>query len=237
MNAEAQEAVLLKGSLFTLTVLQLLTTDLDKIASHLHVLTKQLPNFFQYTPIVIDLQHIASGTDIDLMAINQALRARYMIPVGVRNYDAGLHPAIIAAGLAMLPAEKATKTQPQQAVNLPKPKELQQELPYVPSKLVTQPVRSGQQIYAQGGDLIVLSSVSNGAELLADGHIHVYGNLRGRALAGINGDKNARIFCKHLEAELVSIAGFYRIKEDLPPTSYAMTQIYLEKEHLVIDEA
>ncbi len=83
------------------------------------------------------------------------------------------------------------------------------------SRVITEPVRSGQQIYVRGGDLIVLAPVSHGAELLADGHIHVYGPLRGRALAGVTGDQNAHIFCQSLEAELISIAGQYKISEDM----------------------
>lgn len=84
-----------------------------------------------------------------------------------------------------------------------------------PTKLVTTPVRGGVQIYAAGGDLIVLAPVSPGAELLADGNIHVYGPMRGRALAGVKGDTSARIFCQQLGAELVSIAGNYKVAEDL----------------------
>lgn len=83
------------------------------------------------------------------------------------------------------------------------------------SKIITTPVRSGQQVYAAGGDLIVMSSVSAGAEILADGNIHVYGALRGRALAGVRGDSKARIFCQSLEAELISIAGSFKLDEDL----------------------
>ena len=78
------------------------------------------------------------------------------------------------------------------------------------------PVRSGTQIYARGGDLIVTAAVSPGAEIMADGNIHVYGALRGRALAGVAGDIGARIFCTRLEAELVSIAGRYLVSEQLP---------------------
>ena len=84
-----------------------------------------------------------------------------------------------------------------------------------PTKMVTTPVRGGVQIYAAGGDLIVLAPVSPGAELLADGNIHVYGPMRGRALAGVKGDTSARIFCQQLAAELVSIAGNYKVAEDL----------------------
>ena len=92
-------------------------------------------------------------------------------------------------------------------------------------ELITQPIRSGQQIYVPGGDLIVMASVGHGAELLADGNIHVHGALRGRALAGVMGDKNAMIYCKSLEAELVSVAGQYRISEDLKDTGWKQSVI------------
>ncbi|MNP48468.1 Septum site-determining protein MinC [compost metagenome] len=95
-------------------------------------------------------------------------------------------------------------------------KQAEPALPTVrPTKLITTPVRGGVQIYAAGGDLIVLAPVSPGAELLADGNIHVYGPMRGRALAGVKGDTSARIFCQQLAAELVSIAGNYKVAEDL----------------------
>ena len=82
---------------------------------------------------------------------------------------------------------------------------------------MTEPVRSGTQIYARGADLVITAAVSPGAEIIADGNIHVYGALRGRALAGADGDVDARIFCSRLEAELVSIAGRYLVSEQLPP--------------------
>ncbi len=104
------------------------------------------------------------------------------------------------------------------------------------SLVVAQPVRSGRQIYAQGGDLIVLASISPGAELIADGHIHVYGSLRGRALAGIAGNTEARIFCRSLEAELVSIGGYWRVRDDIPEDLIGKpAQIHLEGEHVVIE--
>jgi septum site-determining protein MinC len=102
-------------------------------------------------------------------------------------------------------------------------------------KLITQPVRSGQQIYARGGDLVVCAPVSPGAELLADGHIHVYGPLRGRALSGVLGNVNAYIFCQSLEAELISVAGQYRISENLKDTCWKQpAKIYLQEGHLQI---
>ena len=217
-------AVSLKGSLFTLPVLQLLTTNIDEITYQLCKLAKQSPNFFQYTPVVIDLKLIK--TTLAFNELVKSVRDQKMIPVGVRGGDEEQQQAAQQAGLALLPPEKQAE---QRTTSTTQPLR-------TPSRLVTQPVRSGQQIVAKGGDLIVLGSVSHGAELLADGHIHIHGTLRGRALAGISGDGNARIFCKQLEAELVSIAGFYRLKTDLPasdPTT--MTHIYLSEEHLVID--
>lgn len=103
------------------------------------------------------------------------------------------------------------------------------------SHLITEPVRSGQQVYASGGDLIIMAPVSAGAEILADGNIHVYGALRGRALAGVKGDINARVFCQSLEAELISIAGNFKLDEDLQGTYWKKpAQIYLDNQSLCI---
>lgn len=103
------------------------------------------------------------------------------------------------------------------------------------TRVITEPVRSGQQIYARGGDLIVLAAVSQGAELLADGHIHVYGPLRGRALAGVTGDNHAHIFCMSLESELISVAGQYKISEDIATDAWQKSvDIFLEDGRLEI---
>lgn len=112
---------------------------------------------------------------------------------------------------AAKPAEKPADSKPEE----PKPAEAGPEAGAA-SVIVTEPVRSGQRIYADRGDLVVMAPVSSGAELIAHGNIHVYGPLRGRALAGVNGDKTARIFCQSLEAELVAIAGLYRTSDDMP---------------------
>jgi len=97
-------------------------------------------------------------------------------------------------------------------------------------------VRSGRQLYAHRGDLVIMAPVSHGAELLADGHIHVYGPLRGRALAGVTGDVNARIFCQSLDAELISVAGYWRVREDIDESLIGKpVQIRLEGERLLIE--
>ncbi len=103
------------------------------------------------------------------------------------------------------------------------------------TRLISQPVRSGTQIYARGADLIVTAAVSPGAEIMADGNIHVYGALRGRALAGAAGDAKARIFCSRFEAELVSIAGHYLVSEQMPAEERGLpVQIALVDDRLTI---
>ena len=148
------------------------------------------------------------------------------------------------AGMALL-AEHHTAAQPpinpEVKAEKPLPAEAKpkaSEPPYEKSRksrMILRPVRSGQQIYVPEGDLIVVAPVGAGSELLADGCIHVYGPLRGRALAGVNGDDTARIFCQSLEAELVAIAGHYQINEDLAPEwKKKVPQVWLEKERLMI---
>ena len=115
--------------------------------------------------------------------------------------------------------------------------EVKQPTKPLPTKVISRPVRSGQQIYAEGSDLILLASVSEGAEILADGHIHVYGTLRGRALAGVKGDTSARIFCQQMEAELVSIAGQFVMNDTLRGHCWKQSaQVFLdEEEHLQVE--
>ena len=104
------------------------------------------------------------------------------------------------------------------------------------TRLITDPVRSGQKVFADRGDLVVVGPVSSGAELVAVGNIHVYGALRGRALAGVNGDETARIFCQSLEAELLAIAGLYRTSEDLEAgIRKARIQAFLKDDRLAVE--
>lgn len=105
----------------------------------------------------------------------------------------------------------------------------------LPAKVITTPVRSGQQVYAKGTDLVVLTQVGEGAEVIADGNIHIYGTLRGRAIAGAGGNEQARIFCQSLKAELISIAGIYQVSDDLPTEQNgASCQVELKENHLHI---
>lgn len=235
---ESKTAVFqLKGSLFTLTVLQLIDADYAAFAAQLQAMVEQAPKFFRNTPVVIDLQKLAiPNQQIDFERLIKELRQHGLIPIGLRGGQPEQQLSALGTGLAILPEAKPetapakSTAKPVEARPAPTVTTINQH-----SKLITQQVRSGQQIYAKGSDLIVVAPVSPGAELLADGHIHVYGPLRGRALAGITGDQNARIFCHSLEAELISIAGHYWVKEDLKNTKeHQPLQIFLENERLKI---
>jgi septum site-determining protein MinC len=221
-----QIALIFKGSSFTLTVAHLTTTDLDRIKRELTNKTTQSPAFFQDTSVVLDLQAI-NGQPLELRALLDTLRASGTHPLGVRNADVFQQTEARALGLAIFPAIRKDEFRPP-------PQE-----PRVKPKVWTQPVRSGQQVYASGGDLIVLGMVNAGAEVLADGNIHCYAPLRGRALAGVKGDNEARIFTYCLEAELLSVAGFYRVVEnvkELPSDIRAKpAQIYLSGERVMIE--
>jgi len=217
----------LKGSLFTLTVLHLRKPDPALIDARLAEKIQQAPGFFNNAPVVIDLEGLNEPHEaVDFSALHEVLRKHNMIPVGVRHGSPELRAAALLAGLPALP-----ETRPATAKKPEAP-----ETVTTNTRIHTQPVRSGQQVYAVEGDLVVLGAISPGAEVLADGSIHIYGPLRGRALAGVRGDRRARIFCQSLEAELVSVAGQYRLIEQLDASLRGQfVQIYLSEERLIIE--
>lgn len=226
-----QAAFELKGSLFTLTIFHLQATDLAAIEQHLRNKIAQAPGFFCHAPVVIDLSELRDP--VDFTALVALLRQYQLIPVGIRHGSEAQCTAALAAGLPLLPKQRAVK-RPDTA---PEP-----QAPEKPIRKCTRtrihhkPVRSGQQLYAPDGDLIIIGTVSGGAEVLAAGNVHVYGPLRGRALAGVHGDSQARIFCSSLEAELISVAGNYRVLEKPEDIAklHQPVQIYLDNEHLII---
>ncbi|MFN3579323.1 MAG: septum site-determining protein MinC, partial [Pseudomonas sp.] len=175
-----------------------------------------------------------------LAGLLQICKNHGLLPVALRGSE-NFRPLAQQSGLVLMPPargrDKAVEPEPEQAPQ-PSPKEAPESVAVGggQSKIVTQPIRSGQQVYAPGGDLIVLAPVSAGSELLADGNIHVYGPLRGRALAGVRGNTEARIFCQSLEAELVSIAGQYKVAEDLRKLNWkTAVQVSLEGDSLKIE--
>lgn len=227
-NLTNTQAFKLKGRLYTFTVLQLLDPDTESFRLQCVEIVAKAPKLFDRTPIVFDLS-LVNHLDCDLQVLCQIIREFAMIPVAIQGGTALQETLAQCQGLAVLNAssahDKSIIDQPVEVASIEQT---------IKTKLITAPVRSGQQIVAKGSDLIITASVSHGAELLADGNIHVYGALRGRALAGISGNVDARIFCHSLEAELVSIAGYYRLSDAIESTNGAC-QIYLTGEHLSIE--
>lgn len=229
-NLLKSQAFKIKGRLYTLTVLQILEVDVAQFGNYLSEVITKAPKLFENTPMVLDFTAVEQE-HIDLQAYCQQLRAHHILPVAIQGGDARLQTIALANGLALIGGSSAQDKILIQ--DLPLTSE-RQSVAALSSKVVTTPVRSGQQVVSKGGDLIVVASVSHGAELLADGHIHVYGALRGRALAGIDGNKDARIFCQSLDAELVSIAGCYRLRDAIEAPN-GPCQLFLKDDHIHIE--
>lgn len=230
-------AVEIKGGSVALPIVRLLSSDTAVVIAQLAQQIARAPEFFRSAPVVIDVSSLKDQSELDLVALLKQLKQLDLIAVGLRGGDASLRQVAAALKLALLADTSALGTR---AISFeaeePKPAVIPESRPSTRSLLVTQPVRSGQRVYAKGSDLIVLASVGHGAEIMADGHIHVYGTLRGRALAGVRGDTQCRIFCRDLQAELVSIAGHYRVNEDLEESVKGRSvQIYMQDTALIIE--
>ncbi len=199
----------MKAGQYTLPTLVLRDLDVNALDAFLARQVARLPSFFEQAPVAIDISALPD-TDLltDFPMIVGMLRGHGMIPVGIRGASPEQREQAVALEMAIIPAgRKATVNRPQPVRSAAKPA--------VPTLIVDKPVRSGQRIFADNGDLVLLAGVSSGAEVMAEGHIHAYGPLRGRALAGVSGNTEARIFCRSLGADLVSIAGRYRVSENL----------------------
>ena len=231
---DATPAFQLKGGSFTGTVLELNTTDLGLVAVHLAARLQDASAWLRESPVILNLDKVA-GSDADWAGLVALCRANGVSLVGIRAPQA-LQASLqaldvpVLQGLKRKGAEVEVAARAEAPAPAPAPAHV---APRAATRIVTQPVRGGQQIYAEG-DLIVLAPVSAGAEVLADGNIHIYGPLRGRALAGVQGNTEARIFCQSLEAELVSVAGSNRVAEDLRKTKQwgKPVQVVLDQDQL-----
>lgn len=222
------KAFTIKGSLFTISSIRLFTTDINAFSLQLKETLELSPTFFNKAPILVDLQAIADSTaHLDLLQIYSILRSNDFIPIGIVGGNNQQQQYATDNGLAVFASNQA---KPTLKSNAPVPNNICNS-----AQIIDHPVRSGQQIYATNQDLIITSTVNPGAEVIADGNIHIYGALNGKAIAGAKGNKNARIFCAKLAAELVSIAGVYKLNDGLQlPIAHGMIQIMLAGEQLQI---
>ncbi|MEW6039070.1 MAG: septum site-determining protein MinC [Pseudomonadota bacterium] len=228
----------IRAGSFNLPVLKLTSDSADAIAHLLAARVQQAPDFFRHAPVILDLHELAGRDHVpDFDALLQVLRGSGLTPVGVRGGNAEQNAAADAAGLALLSEGKHHETHPAPAAEHPRPVHEPVRPPRQGTKIIDQPIRSGQRVYANDGDLVVIATVSPGAELMADGNIHVYGSLRGRAMAGVKGDLEARIFCMDLQAELIAIGGHYKISENLDGAARGKpVQIMLRDNALIVQD-
>jgi septum site-determining protein MinC len=244
----------LRGANFNLLVLRLLDPRPEMVVPALGDQFRRAPGFLRFAPIVIGLDDVpVRPEEMDFPGLVSGLRALEIMPIGTVGgtpemrsaaQGAGLPPLRLAGGPAaaaeeLLPLPAAAPAAPAAA---PPPAPEPVPAPQLaagasrPTMLIDQPVRAGQRIWAQGADLIVTGTVNRGAEVIADGNIHVYGRLQGRAIAGGADNTEARVFALNFDPELVSIAGYYAVREGLgeAPIGRAV-QVRLVGEHMRFD--
>ena len=226
-----------KSSTFSVPVLVLASNDMRSIELQLQEKISQAPEFFKNSPLVFDLQELNKHElEIDIDVLTNVIRQLGLLPIGIRGGTAQQNQQAIEQGIPVHSIHGSSAPAEAQKTKKLTPELPESHIDLATTLLITQPIRSGQRIYAKG-DLIILAQVSAGAEILAEGNIHVYGSLRGRALAGVQGNPDTRIFCSDLQAELISIAGTYKISEDLDESvRHKPVQIYLENQALIIKD-
>jgi septum site-determining protein MinC len=218
----------LKGSILSLTVLKLYSDDIEATKQALNRKIEQAPDFFAGIPVVLEPQ-VATLEPTFLALLLELLHQKQMIPIGIRTQDPMIKEQAGYAGLAVFGEESQVKKRPKPA----EPETQTAQSGLQTALVVNSAVRSGQQIYAKDRDLIVMGSVNPGAEIIADGNVHVYGTIRGKVFAGSQGETSARIFAQKLDPELVCIAGLYQLAEDIQPEYKAgFVEVALRNEQL-----
>ena len=242
----AKTSFLLKRRAHNLMIFELHNPNIVQLALRLKDHMAQAPNLFKNTPTVLDLAPLEDGFKvIDFPALASLLDNHGLTIVGISGGTEAQRTAAARARLALFPtAGLAPAPEAHAAPTQATPPAAVEPAPETPPEVQTdnasnlvlrQTVRAGQQVYARGGDLIVEASVNEGSEVIADGDIHIYGTLRGRALAGVRGRKDARIWCQQLDAELVSINGIYRTRDSIEPSLIGKAAVIeIQQEKLII---
>lgn len=233
------ESFKIKSAHLQLVALMIKTADWELLAADLSAKFGELgesPDFFDHDALVLDFSHLDADLPVqDLTPLLTVLCACRLVPVAVRGANAAWIEAARAFGLVEAPVDAprlspvATPAAVPTLTEVAAPevvfqdvyheviREVVHEVAGPTTMVIDKPLRSGQKIYARGSDLVVLAMVNQGAEVVADGNIHVYAPLRGKAMAGASGNVHARIFSTCLEPELISIAGIYRTSENALP--------------------
>ncbi|MBU8537826.1 septum site-determining protein MinC [Falsiroseomonas tokyonensis] len=243
-SAPRLEPFRLRGANFNLLVMRLLDHRVEALVPALGDQFRRAPGFLRFAPVVIGLDDIpARPEEVDFAGLVQGLRAIEIVPIGTTGGTPEMRIAAQGAGLP--PLRQAGGAREEEFSPMPAPAPAMPVAAPAPvaeapaprvAMVVDQPVRAGQRIWAQGTDLIVVGTVNRGAEVIADGNIHVYGRLLGRAIAGGQDNAEARVFALHFDPELVSIAGYYAVREGLGEAPIGKTvQARLVGEHMRFD--
>ena len=222
--------------------------DVAQLAAEMRDRVQRAPNLFARAAVVLDFGGLTRTPSLDeARALVDGLREAGVLPVALAYGTREIDALAQQLGLPLLAKFRAQYERsdeapaPARPAEAPRPAEPAAPAPVAvaaagaPGLIQVTPVRSGQQVYAEQRDLTVLAMVGAGAEVLADGSIHIYGALRGRALAGARGNEGARIFCREFDAELVAVAGHYKVMEDIPANLRGKAvQVWLEQGQLKI---
>ncbi|MFM2484012.1 septum site-determining protein MinC [Celerinatantimonas yamalensis] len=218
----ASPEVEIKGTTFTISVIHLIDDDLKHVEDVLNHKMAQAPKFFSTAPVIVNVSQVEHP--LDFIALKTHIKQTGFVMVGVTGCQNSEQKAQAQdAKIPVLIAGRDVEPKPIEEPNMAQP-----------PRIIRGQVRSGQQVYAKECDLVVIGSVSNGAEIIADGSIHIYGALRGRAIAGANGQTGSVICCQNLQAELVSVAGHYQLSESLQSMWQQACSIELEARQLKI---
>jgi septum site-determining protein MinC len=250
-------AIEFKSSTFAVPALIINSTDLKDINDKINRKIQQAPEFFKNSPILLDIHTLSDKKlDLNVSELIKLIRAIALIPIALRGGNSEQNETALKASLFIQPMQttfdndkslqmttpietKASPADPSVAAALHSPIRADRRTAKnttAVSKIISSPIRSGQRVYSEG-DLIIMAQVSAGAEIMAEGNIHVYGSLRGRALAGVLGKPDSRIFCFDCQAELIAIAGNYKVNDDLDQSiKHKPVQIYLQDQALIIKE-
>ena len=251
-NVDYEQAGELKIGQVGIANLRVRTLDVAQLSREMRERVERAPKLFGRAPVIIDFGGLAQMPDAaTAKALLEGLRSAGVLPVGLSYGTRETEQLAEQLGLPLLakfraqyepvaaaPAERAPAARRENVVAEAIPAKAAKASPAVassPGLVQKTPVRSGQQLYAEARDLTVLSTVGAGAEVISDGSIHIYGTLRGRALAGAQGNTDARIFCQEFHAELVAIAGHYKVLDDVPKELRGKAvQVWLDKDQLMI---
>jgi len=244
VNLDFEQAGELKIGQVGIANLRIRTLDVARLSQEMRERVARAPKLFGHAAVILDFGGLSQAPDVDTArALLEGLREAGVLPVALAYGTSEIEQLSLALGLPLLAKFRAqyeridggAASAPAPAAPPPPPPPAPAAQAPRPGRMQRTAVRSGQQLYAENADLTVMSTVGAGAEVIADGSIHVYGNLRGRALAGAQGNAEARIFCREFNAELVAIAGHYKVLDDIPRELRGKAvQVWLEQDQIKI---